>query len=213
MKKYQVKHVHFQNNGLSGIVGFLVDNRLFNFKFITPAYNDYFEFRILSAAISSKAYQPKENDFELTPSQYIPDFEITQKELDFLDLYFEYSYVSKYKYQTHEKNDVIYDNRNIDQNKLNDYINKYSEYPVFPFDYLNPDEFCCATLLDLNKPERNKCQDFLTLFVPIKRNKCEYFDSDKINISDWKDVDDITKRLGLFNLFIPTLNGILKESK
>lgn len=209
MKTYPVKHIHLGDNGFSGIIGFVVDNRLFNFNFISPSFNDYAEIRITSAAISLEAYQPETNEVELTPSKSIPDFEITQKELDFLELYFSSDYVNNYKYLTHEKSGSVYDERNIDQDKLNDFIAKYGEKPVFPFDYLAPDEFCVATFLDMTSKEQ-KLSDLLTLFVPIKRNKCDYFDSNKIKLSDWSNKNDITERLGMFNFFVPVLNGLSK---
>lgn len=208
----KVEHIHFDaTNGFSGVVGFLVDNRLFKIHFITPLFNDFKEFRITSAFISNQAYDPENNTVSLSPSKHIPDFYISQKELDFLDLYFNYDYVSKYKYQTYNKNNTVYSDSKLDQQKLNHYISQYGEKPFFPFDYLNADEFCIATLIDTTDKDNKIINDYLTLFVPIKRNKCDYFDCSKMNINNWTDCTDLTQRLGMFNLFVPVLKGILKE--
>ena len=209
---YNVQHIHLDSsNCFSGIVGFLVDNRLFTIHFITPLFNDFKEFRITSAHLSQENYQPETNTIELFKSSHIPDFVISQKELDFLDLYFNYDYVNNYKYQSYVNNEVVYSNQNLNPDNLKCYIDTYGEEPLFPFDYLNPDDFCSATLLNIDNTDNGIVNnDFLTLFVPIKRNKCDYFDSKKININEWTNVPDITHRLGLFNFFVPILKGLLK---
>jgi hypothetical protein len=180
MIKYKIEHIHADVSTFNGTLYFVVDNKLMLVSVGTPNFNDYGEWRISEITIAKNDYKPEDNDVAQLSPYDISSIEITEKELEYLKLFF-------------------YDEKafdSIDEHiiKMENYLkdNEGSECPC-----LYQSSFCSG-FFDGESELQHSIEEYEN-----EERVNDYY----VKTSDWKNKSSIVEKNGIFNILIPIMSG------
>jgi hypothetical protein len=187
MKKYKIKHIHANVGTFNGTLYFVVNNKLMLISVSTPNFNDYGEWRISEITISKDDYKPEENDVSSLLPYDIKTIEITEKELEYISLFFSY-----FEGETTDDTDVRIAN-------MAEYLkeNKNSEYPC-----LYQSSFCSG-FFDGEDELQHSIEEYVN-----EKMVNDYY----IKTSEWKRKNSIVDKNGIYNILIPIMSDYVHSN-
>lgn len=193
MSKHLIESIHAEIGNFNGFLYFKVDNRLLTLSVSTPNFNDYSEWRISDFSYASEEYNPDGNTVELKPIDNFEPIQLSNKELEFLNLF------SEKDHSTFDKN-------------INDFISNHED-AINPYLYL--DSTLLSSYIDLDsklahqiyKSNTSKELPSIPEYTTIQEAIPDYTTKHE----NWTNKKDITVEQGFYNILIPIMESYVNH--